>query len=128
MREIKFRGVDIADGKWIYGSLVKVGKDYHILGGGETEAHDYNIVDEESIGQFTGLRDKNGREVYEGDMFKFINGDIMYVKWVKEYVEFELMDANTETTNLNIWFAEDTEVIGNIFENKDLIEIAKPLL
>ena len=128
MREIKFRGVDIADDKWIYGSLVKVGKDYHILGGGETEAHDYNIVDEESIGQFTGLRDKNGREVYEGDMFKFINGDIMYVKWVKEYVEFELMDANTETTNLNIWFAEDTEVIGNIFENKDLLEIAKPLL
>ena len=38
------------------------------------------------------------------------------------------MDANTETTNLNIWFAEDTEVIGNIFENKDLLEIAKPLL
>nr|DAS98748.1 MAG TPA: YopX protein [Caudoviricetes sp.] len=122
MREIKFRGLNIADDEWIYGSLVKVGENYHILGGGETEAHDYNSVDEESIGQYTGLKDKNGREVYEGDMFKFINGDIMYVKWVKEYVEFELMDANAETTNLNIWFAEDTEVIGNIFENKELLE------
>lgn len=33
MRKIKFRGINIADGEWIYGSLVKVGKDYHILGG-----------------------------------------------------------------------------------------------
>lgn len=122
MREIKFRGVDIADGEWIYGSLVKVGKDYHILGEGETEAHEYNIVDEESIGQFTGLKDKNRKDIYEGDILKHEDEDAMYVRWYKEYVEFKLMGPNDETTTLTDWYAEDTEVIGNIFENKELLE------
>ena len=122
MREIKFKGVDIADGEWIYGSLVKVGKDYHILGEGETEAHDYNIVDEESIGQYTGLKDKNGKEIYEGDILKHEDEGTMYVRWYKEYVEFKLMGLNDETTTLTDWYAEDTEVIGNIFENKELLD------
>ena len=122
MREIKFKGVDIADDKWIYGSLVKVGEDYHILGGGETEAHEYNIVDEESIGQFTGLKDKNRKDIYEGDILKHEDEDAMYVRWYKEYVEFKLMGPNDETTTLTDWYAEDTEVIGNIFENKELLE------
>ena len=51
-----------------------------------------------------------------------IDEDAMYVRWDKEYVEFELMGPNDETTTLTDWFAEDTEVIGNIFENKELLE------
>ena len=122
MREIKFRGVDIADGEWIYGSLVKVGKDYHILGGGETEAHDYNSVDEESIGQFTGLKDKNGKEIYEGDILEFDDKDTMYVRWDEQSVEFYLSGPNNEAAVLNVWHVDDTEVIGNIFENKELLD------
>ncbi len=46
----------------------------------------------------------------------------MYVRWYKEYVEFKLMGPNDETTTLTDWYAEDTEVIGNIFENKELLD------
>ena len=122
MREIKFKGVDIADDKWIYGSLVKVGEDYHILGGGETEAHEYNIVDEESIGQYTGLKDKNGKEIYEGDILESDDKDAMYVRWDEQSVEFYLMGPNNEAAVLNVWHVDDTEVIGNIFENKELLD------
>ena len=122
MREIKFKGVDIADDKWIYGSLVKVVEDYHILGGGETEAHEYNIVDEESIGQYTGLKDKNGKEIYEGDILESDDKDAMYVRWDEQSVEFYLMGPNNEAAVLNVWHVDDTEVIGNIFENKELLD------
>ena len=122
MREIKFRGINIADGEWIYGSLVKVGKDYHILGGGETEAHEYNVVDEESIGQYTGLKDINRKEIYEGDILKLIDDkDTMYVKWDEQSVEFYLRGLNNKAAVLNVWHVDDTEVIGNFFENKELL-------
>ena len=122
MRKIKFRGINIADGEWIYGSLVKVGKDYHILGGGETEAHEYNVVDEESIGQYTGLKDINRKEIYEGDILKLIDDkDTMYVKWDEQSVEFYLRGLNNKAAVLNVWHVDDTEVIGNFFENKELL-------
>lgn len=124
MREIKFRGVDIADDKWIYGSLVKVGKDYYILGKGETEAHEYNIVDEESIGQSTGFKDRLGKEIYEGDILKFEDGGIVYVSWDVEYTGFILIDPTgyQETEGIGNWILENVEVVGNIFENKELLD------
>ena len=124
MREIKFRGVNIADGEWIYGSLVKVGKDYYILEEGETEAHEYNIVADESIGQFTGLKNKNGKDIYEGDILEFKDGGIVYVSWDVEYTGFILIDPTgyQETEGIGNWILENVEVVGNIFDNKKLLD------
>ena len=124
MREIKFRGLDVANSEWIYGSLVKVYKNYHILEEGETQAHAYNRVEEDSIGEYTGLKDKDGKEIYEGDILEFSKGGIMYVEWNDDFKMFVLVDPREKKASLNIciYATEHIKVIGNIFENKELLK------
>ena len=127
MRKIKFRGftTNLVNNMWVEGDLIHYDKDEFCImpqnGRYWDISHDGDRVIKESIGQYTGLKDKNGREIYEGDILKHEYEDAMYVKWVKEYVEFKLMGPNDETTTLTDWYVEDTEVIGNIFENKELL-------
>ena len=76
--------------------------------------------------QFTGLHDKNGKEIYEGDIVS--NGyEKCIVVWVKEYAGFMLKLINKEYedkewTNPMIDLRNDEEVIGNIYENSDLLK------
>lgn len=123
MRTIKFRGKDIANEEWIYGSLVTDGYKYHIVGELETEAHEYNEVEKETVGQFTGLKDSLGNEVYEGDLLSRNTGLTYQVYWNNTESGFNMKNTSwaDDDCPMNFYNVEGRfEVIGNIHDNPEL--------
>ena len=125
MRTIKFRGIDAPNDEWIYGSLVIVNDDFHILDGEEDTAHDYNRVDEDTVGQFTGLHDKLGNEVYEGDLLSRNTSLTYQVYWNNNESGFNMKDTSwaDDDCPMNFYNVEGRfEVVGNIHDNPELVK------
>ena len=133
MRTIKFRGKTHGNGKWYYGSLVYSNEInaaiYFQIGNGLIKRMDWVYVIPETIGQFTGLYDCNGKEIYEGDILKWEKDGLMYV------VKFwqGMFYASVEECNEGILGGfplhsftkyEDREckIVGNIHDNPELLK------
>lgn len=78
-------------------------------------------TDEYELMQFTGLKDKNGKEIYEGDVVQ-VGGHVMDVRWVG--AGFWLVKPELSDVELHQNTAKNIEVIGNIYENPELVEEA----
>ena len=130
MREILFRGKRVDDGEWIYGHYVhQYGSDMIYLPDGVDHEYgfDYYHIDTETVGQFTGLTDKNGKRIFEGDIVRSCEyDDIYFVKYCADnnYPAFDVVpEINVECNGLShLYFAEGMEVIGNIHDNPDYLK------
>ena len=148
MRNIKFRGFskNLTNNEWVYGDLVNYSETEKIIVEQNSKTWDLLeggiIIDEKSIGQFTGLNDKNGKEIYEGDIIlfqTFSNWDDESMKRHKATVIFKegcfmwkILEYGKKS---NFYHANETEplrntnctwgleIIGNIFENADLVKL-----
>lgn len=132
MRTIKFRGKD-RNGMWVYGDLRQQPKDeYCPIGIYIDDPEDWRSlppVDPATVGQFTGLCDKNGKEIYEGDIVKDRNGGVDVITW--DSLAFNLCVAYASSPNgvcANFFTTnplEGLEVIGNIHDNHELLKTAR---
>lgn len=125
-REIKFRGLRV-DGKgWAYGMYIEMFNRSYIIEsklGGSAEQHH---VDPKTIGQFTGLIDKNGKEIYEGDIVELVDvvvkGKLFEIRFEKgSFVAYYAIDKNIVNVKWGLIsrFEElhwNVRVIGNIHE------------
>ena len=129
MREILFRGKRIDNGEWKEGSYVyQHGCHMIYLPSVDSEyGFDNYHIHPETVGQFTGLTDKNGKKIFEGDIvsFKRINAlgyttcRIGKVRYDDELPIFYILSTTGDAWD---WvYCEDIEVIGNIHDNPELL-------
>lgn len=113
MREIKFRGKRVDNCEWVYGNYV------WFTGNGFKEHHK---VIPESVGQYTGLVDKNGVGIYEGDIVRqtHFGNEIEFVLF--EDGCFVVKSDYTLTSIISDFKKEKIEVIGNIHDNPELLK------
>ena len=130
MREILFRGKRIDNGECVYGYYVHIGpvscqRTYIIPE--YASALYVNEVYPSTVGQYTGLKDKNGNKIFEGDIAKVLQGkdkDIAYVGFENGAFMLYPKTGNIyERTLWEYWYNDcDVEVIGNITDNPELLE------
>lgn len=143
-REIKFRGKMIPENEWIFGTILRIPAPPVCFGKSETDKYyiqfpdprympDWNMpykmvqgeVNPDTIGQYTGLKDENGKEIYRGDIVQGlfadqeeseIKGQVIYSKGQASYI---VIASNNDEWELG--YLDNLEVIGNIYDNPELL-------
>lgn len=130
MREILFRGKRTDNGEWVYGDLIhrKIwGHEVTIIrvsDGGFDCYEEYEVIPE-TVGQYTGLTDRNGTKIFEGDIVQ--TEDCCYVVlWDSVRATYYLRNPIARVlTDFYHYFGEDLILIGNIHDNPELLEGAE---
>jgi len=131
MREILFRGKRVDNGEWEYGSLViqngehisktEVASDeYYIFG----KRGEHCLINPSTVGQYTGLTDKNGKKIFDGNIIQSLETkETAVVQWFPEHSAFIVWcKSSNELGFLYECTKSNIEVIGNIHDNPELLE------
>lgn len=128
MREIKFRAKRLDTGEWVYGDLIYppsgtaiimiyIALQYRVY-----DKRTY-VVDNDTICQFTGLTDKNGEEIYEGDILLCHGKYTFKVIWMNcSFIAKGKVKEIYNTVGIGNFFPAEIEVIGNIHDNPELMK------
>lgn len=125
-REILFRGKRIDNGEWVEGYLLQISESSLIFNFSEEDGqlfHNLYELESETVCQYTGLVDKNGMKIFEGDILKGNNdgttetGDVSFEEGAWNVIG----DIQEHLYSLGDFYNYTFEVIGNIFDNPELI-------
>ena len=125
MREILFRGKRVNNGEWFQGYPCHYGwigkeKDYIIP---DYASALYTAeVDPETVGQYTGLTDKNGNKIFEGDIvWDNYEEERGVVQWYNDMAKF-IITYSTFTVDFDNVYGEELQIVGNVYDNPELLE------
>lgn len=136
MREILFRGKRIGNGEWVEGAFLNdrdgafyicpaVSDISYRDGGNRRRIGCWYNVDPYTVGQYTGLKDKNGKRIFEGDIVKSIETkETGVVQFFPEHSAFMVWCKSSNEVGFLYECTSIAEVIGNIHDNPELLEEA----
>jgi uncharacterized phage protein (TIGR01671 family) len=138
-REILFKAKRVDNGEWVKGSLI-IHSGYAFITGGnqilKTPSKKYNLhtfeglyeVDPDTVSQYTGLKDRNGKMIFEGDVVKTKSG---WYGYFEEYYPEKIAEVVYENNNFTLkcythdyWY-EQCEIVGNVFDTPELLKESK---
>ena len=130
--EIKFRGKRVNDSKWVYGDLLHIAGGCIIYHGSQKNYEttcseniaiallndEISVIYPATVGQFTGIFDKNGREVYEGDILQNTSREVQYrVYWSIDTYAWFVERINYGSKEPTCCLGDNFEVVGSIHDN-----------
>lgn len=133
-----FKAKRLDNGEWVEGNLITDEHDEkkcfigYVFGTNDDGApHDYDVVevDQSTICQCTGLKDKNGKLIWENDIVRDEQGNFYKAFWQNNYYQFSWVCVKTDVfligTKWDLWSIKsfEIEVIGNKFDNPELLEV-----
>lgn len=130
MREIKFRGKSLGNGEWIVGDLIRINGHTFIFPDPAPDGFDRYMVDPATVGQFTGLLDRNGKEIWEGDIVRNQQHTGGFLPPSEDEIGAVVIRIDGgasvyvggEFNRHRYLFGQINEVIGNIHDNPKLLK------